>query len=133
MEHKVDYCESCGWMLRCGTCGNNCCNSAYGELPDGSKCKDCKSAYEQQNNPTREQLIEVVNMLNYRNLKHKNIKAIDPVIKIKILANLQKKYDKLLPFVRYKGADKKEDVLAFEAIEASIFAIRELPERQSND
>jgi len=48
VEHKWDWCSMCGLIVRCGTCGNNSCNSGYGELKDGSVCPDCESAYEKQ-------------------------------------------------------------------------------------
>lgn len=46
--HSWAVCGMCGIMVRCKTCGNNCCNGGYGELADGSKCPDCPSAYEKQ-------------------------------------------------------------------------------------
>jgi hypothetical protein len=49
IEHKWDYCNVCeGSMVRCGKCGNNCCNGGYGTLPDGTTCDACPSAYEMQ-------------------------------------------------------------------------------------
>lgn len=42
--HKKDFCSMCGPMIRCGFCGNNCCNAGHGE-----GCKDnCNEAYEIQ-------------------------------------------------------------------------------------
>jgi len=44
--HTIDYCDHCkGFMIVCGTCGNNTCNGVYGEI-DGKDCMDCRSAYE---------------------------------------------------------------------------------------
>lgn len=44
VEHRWDFCDLCGPMVRCGNCGNNCCNGGSG---DG--CPDkCASAYEMQ-------------------------------------------------------------------------------------
>jgi hypothetical protein len=37
-------------MVICKTCGNNTCNGTYGQLPDGSVCPDCPSAYDMVNN-----------------------------------------------------------------------------------
>lgn len=48
LKHTWDICPMCGPMVRCGTCGNNCCNGGRGELPDGSPCPDCHEAYEIQ-------------------------------------------------------------------------------------
>ena len=53
--HKWDFCGMCGYMIRCGTCGNNCCNGMHGTLEDDSECPDCPSAYKIQLNPTEEQ------------------------------------------------------------------------------
>ena len=48
MKHIIDYCRACeSKMIRCGTCGNNCCNGGYGQV-DGKVCVDCQSAYEEQ-------------------------------------------------------------------------------------
>lgn len=47
MEHKWEICEMCGPFVRCGYCGNNCCNGGTGTLPDGKEC-GCKEAYAQQ-------------------------------------------------------------------------------------
>ena len=45
-KHTWDYCGLCECpFVRCGTCGNNCCNGTSG-------CKDCDSAYEMQENET---------------------------------------------------------------------------------
>jgi hypothetical protein len=47
--HRWEFCPlCCGWMVVCGKCGNNCCNGGYGELPDGSPCDACPSAYDLQ-------------------------------------------------------------------------------------
>jgi len=37
-------------MVRCVTCGNNCCNSTYGPGPNGEDmgCPDCPGAYDHQ-------------------------------------------------------------------------------------
>ncbi len=47
-KHIISYCHACECkMIICGTCGNNCCNGAYGKI--GEKvCEDCPSAYEEQ-------------------------------------------------------------------------------------
>ncbi len=47
-QHTWSECEMCGPMVRCGKCGNNCCNGGYGTLPDGSACDACPSAYDKQ-------------------------------------------------------------------------------------
>ena len=45
--HTWDTCSFCGPMVRCGYCGNNCCN---GGSPKG--CPDnCRSAYAFQSTP----------------------------------------------------------------------------------
>ena len=50
--HEWDYCGTCKRaFVRCGTCGNNCCNAMHGEI-DGKECTDCSSAYELQSNGT---------------------------------------------------------------------------------
>ena len=72
-EHYWDVCTSCGPMVRCGTCGNNCCNGGSGELDDGSKCQDCESAYKkQETGPTNEDKIflydKLVDKLDKTNL-----------------------------------------------------------------
>lgn len=38
----------CGPMVRCGKCGNNCCNAMYGTLKDGEECDACPEAYQLQ-------------------------------------------------------------------------------------
>src|SRR5690242_7314156 len=43
---KEDICHLCGPMLRCTTCGNNCCNGGSGEV-NGGKCQDCPRVYEE--------------------------------------------------------------------------------------
>src|SRR5690242_5696184 len=43
---KEDICHLCGPMLRCTTCGNNCCNGGSGEV-NGDKCPDCPRVYEE--------------------------------------------------------------------------------------
>ena len=45
--HAWDDCPICERHVRCGYCGNNCCNGGTGNLPDGSKC-GCDEAYEKQ-------------------------------------------------------------------------------------
>ena len=47
MKHLWFICEMCGPYVRCGYCGNNCCNGGTGELPSGDPC-GCKEAYKQQ-------------------------------------------------------------------------------------
>ena len=42
--HSIQHCNMCGEYVRCGYCGNNCCNGGTGTLPDGTKC-GCKEAY----------------------------------------------------------------------------------------
>ena len=49
-EHTWFECPLCGLAVRCGKCGNNCCNGGFGELPDGSQCDACPSAYDKQYN-----------------------------------------------------------------------------------
>lgn len=46
--HYWRECQECGWMVVCGTCGNNCCSGGHGTLDDGEECPDCESAYEMQ-------------------------------------------------------------------------------------
>lgn len=55
--HFWDDCQSCGRMVVCGKCGNNCCNGGYGEIIGPDKvgdevvmiaCDACPSAYEMQ-------------------------------------------------------------------------------------
>ena len=40
-DHRWFLCELCGPAVRCGTCGNNCCNG-------GEMCDDCGGAYFKQ-------------------------------------------------------------------------------------
>lgn len=47
-EHSWFECELCGPSVRCGKCGNNCCNGGYGTLADGTQCDACPEAYEMQ-------------------------------------------------------------------------------------
>lgn len=47
-EHTWFDCELCGRSVRCGKCGNNCCNGGYGVLPNGEQCDVCPSAYDVQ-------------------------------------------------------------------------------------
>lgn len=60
-DHTWDYCDfCCKPMVRCGTCGNNCCNGGRGEVfsPDPDvmvPCPDCDSAYDKQNAETAPQ------------------------------------------------------------------------------
>jgi len=43
----IEYCEECErWFVRCGRCGNNCCNAGTNDM-DGAPC-GCKEAYEIQ-------------------------------------------------------------------------------------
>jgi hypothetical protein len=47
-KHIWDYCDHCKVaMVRCGGCGNNCCNGTYGVV-NGSPCTKCASAYAMQ-------------------------------------------------------------------------------------
>lgn len=39
VSHTWFWCPICGWSVRCGGCGNNCCNG-------GETCEQCPSAYE---------------------------------------------------------------------------------------
>lgn len=42
------YCGHCeGDAIKCGMCGNNCCNGGHGTV-DGQPCPQCDSAYEEQ-------------------------------------------------------------------------------------
>lgn len=46
--HTLAYCSMCETdMVKCGTCGNNCCNGGSGEV-DGDDCPDCEDAYDMQ-------------------------------------------------------------------------------------
>lgn len=57
--HHWDICAMCGPMVRCGYCGNNCCNGGSGKVGTGEKCPDnCTEAYVLQatNNPPHELL-----------------------------------------------------------------------------
>lgn len=48
-QHRWSDCGICGCRtVVCGKCGNNCCNGGYGDLPGGSPCDACPSAYETQ-------------------------------------------------------------------------------------
>jgi hypothetical protein len=49
-DFKVEYCELCGWFIRCPRCGNNSCNAGYGDDPDteDGKCPVCPVAYDLQ-------------------------------------------------------------------------------------
>lgn len=47
-EHTWFVCDLCGPAVRCGKCGNNCCNGGYGRLADGSVCDVCPDAYAMQ-------------------------------------------------------------------------------------
>lgn len=57
MEHKWEICAICGPMVRCGYCGNNCCNGGTGEIEEGVKC-GCKEAYTQQGNGPPEGFVD---------------------------------------------------------------------------
>jgi hypothetical protein len=47
-KHTLDYCHLCeADMVRCGTCGNNCCSGGYGTI-NGVQCIDCSDAYDIQ-------------------------------------------------------------------------------------
>lgn len=63
--HHWDWCGMCGFMVRCGTCGNNCCNGGYG---NNGTCPDCHECYKIQKNPTKSQLFDLAlylqNMIN---------------------------------------------------------------------
>lgn len=39
-----DDCHMCGRHVRCGKCGNNCCNGGTGTLQDDTEC-GCETAY----------------------------------------------------------------------------------------
>ena len=44
LNHTWDFCNQCGWHVKCANCGNNCCNGGSG---DG--CPDkCAEAYHLQ-------------------------------------------------------------------------------------
>lgn len=45
--HQWEPCESCGQFVRCGYCGNNCCNGGTRNLSAGSSC-GCGEAYQLQ-------------------------------------------------------------------------------------
>lgn len=45
-RHTLSYCDSCGEMVVCADCGNNCCNGGSGKS-FGKNC-DCREAYEHQ-------------------------------------------------------------------------------------
>lgn len=44
MDHRWEVCPGCGPMIRCGKCGNNCCNGTQG-IVDGVPCDACDEAY----------------------------------------------------------------------------------------
>lgn len=46
-RHTLAHCYLCGYMIRCATCNNNCCNGTYGQV-SGKDCPDCPEAYEHQ-------------------------------------------------------------------------------------
>jgi hypothetical protein len=49
-NHKLTFCDHCGiWMLVCGTCGNNSCNSGEGKV-NGSSCPHCDNAHHLMDN-----------------------------------------------------------------------------------
>jgi len=60
MSHKWQNCEMCGLHVRCGYCGNNCCNGGTGTLSDGSKC-GCDEAYEMQSTTPPDRATDEVN------------------------------------------------------------------------
>ncbi len=46
-KNTLSYCTLCKRdVVLCGVCGNNTCNGGYGEI-NGSRCKNCPSAYEE--------------------------------------------------------------------------------------
>lgn len=47
-DHYWIECTMCGPTVKCGKCGNNCCNGGYGTLPTGEECEACPSAYQKQ-------------------------------------------------------------------------------------
>lgn len=56
MQHYWDYCEMCGPMVRCGKCGNSCCNAMHGTLKDGKECDACSEAYKIQARDFKQEL-----------------------------------------------------------------------------
>lgn len=46
-KHILSFCQSCGEMVKCATCDNNCCNGGHGTV-DGVDCTDCLDAYDMQ-------------------------------------------------------------------------------------
>ena len=52
VANNWDYCGQChDTFVRCGKCGNNCCNGGYGDI-DGVECDACESAYAKQERET---------------------------------------------------------------------------------
>lgn len=45
--HAWEWCHMCGWFVRCGYCGNNCCNGGSGKSLRDFDCH-CTEAYDIQ-------------------------------------------------------------------------------------
>lgn len=59
-NHEWDYCGLCkAIFVRCGKCGNNCCNGT-------ERCTSCHEAYEKQKSETPPDFSE-----DYKNKKKK--------------------------------------------------------------
>jgi hypothetical protein len=68
-DHTWFVCTMCGPAVRCGTCGNNCCNGGYGSWPLNSKklCPDCPRAYKvQDKQPRPPKLMKVFKSLKFK-------------------------------------------------------------------
>ena len=93
IQHHWDYCNMCGPMVRCGKCGNNCCNGTYGKLKNGSECDACAEAYEIQ---TR----DFQALIDWTKL-HKQISLAIPTL------------DHYIPLIYSMGLSDKEDEISF--------------------
>lgn len=71
-KHILSYCPLCRTeIVKCITCGNNCCNGGYGEV-NGEKCSDCPKAYDDQDlywkdsNSIEFEIKETSKLLNFK-------------------------------------------------------------------
>ena len=85
-KHKWQWCWGCGSHVKCGNCGNNCCNAMYGKIcpvcgkSDGHRnkcvdckietidCSDCKTAYIVQETTNPPLYLRIAERLSYTNL-----------------------------------------------------------------
>jgi hypothetical protein len=57
-KHKWQWCWGCGSNVKCGNCGNNCCNGM-------EKCDDCKTAYIVQNTTNPPLYLRIAEWLSF--------------------------------------------------------------------